>query len=364
MRSRAGAGADRTHASGLSASCAGTGGTGTRGIGTGRPDADRTSTRGTGAGRIGTGGHIRPWPARLLHVYPPGWRDRYGDELEWLICDLRAGGRRPVPMAADLLRGAAAAWLTERREHMSERSRGALLTVLWSWVAFAAIAAWFGRDLGEYPSVSAYRQMSRALPAVPVSYHVLVSAGMVGLAATGAAAIAFAIGAVRDARANRRPRTYALMAVPPVTAAVWIGGLRLVFTQLSGSAVAVVGVLWLLAGVAGIAAATVAVSKIIRSCAFPALTWRIGTACAMAVTTAMVVATGATLAWGLAIRAGWAPTHHGTDALGWLTVTAIMAVTTVRAVIALLGLRRPGRASPSSPAAPPAAAAPPTAATA
>lgn len=214
----------------------------------------------------------RPWPARLLVAYPPGWRDRYGEELESLISDLGAGGRQPVGMAADLLRGAAAAWLTERRKYMSERSRSALLTVLWSWVAFAAIAAWFGRDLGEYPSASVYQQLSRALPAVPASYHVLYAAGLAGLAATGVAAIAFAIGAARDARQTRRPRTYALMAVPPVTAAVWIGGLRLVLTQLSGTAVTVVGALWLLAGLAGIAAATLAVSKIIRSCTFPAVT--------------------------------------------------------------------------------------------
>lgn len=65
----------------------------------------------------------------------------------------------------------------------------------------------------------------------------------------------------------------------------------------------------------------------------------------------MVIATGATLAWGLAIRAGWAPTHPGTDALGWLTVTAIMAVMTVRAAIALTWLRRPGQAAPPATAA-------------
>jgi hypothetical protein len=284
----------------------------------------------------------------MVLAYPPGWRERYGEELESLIRDLRAGGRQPLAMAADLLRGAVAAWLTERRRYMSERSRGALLTVLWSWVAFAAIAAWFGRDLGAYPSAGAYQRLSHAVPAVPAAYHVLEAAGIVGVAVTGIAAIAFAIGAARDARQNHRPATYALMAVPPVTAVVWLGGLRLVFSQLTGTALVVAGVLWLLAGLAGIAAATLAVSKIIRTCTFPAMTWRIGTAAAAAVTATMAVATGATLAWGLAIRAGWAPTHPGADALGWLTVTAIMAVTTGRAGIALIGLRRPNAATPSA----------------
>jgi hypothetical protein len=257
-----------------------------------------------------------------------------------LVADLRSSGRHPVPMAADLLRGAAAAWLTERKTQMTERSRSALMTVLWSWVAFAAVAAWYGRDLGEYPSASAYQRLSRSLPAVPTAYHVLVAAGIVGIAATGIAAIAFGIGAARNARAAHRPRTYVLMAVPLVTAAVWIGGLRLLFTQLSGTAAVLVGVFWLLAGVAGIAAATLAVAAIIRTCTFAASTWRIGGIAAATVTAAMAVATVATLTWGLIIRTGWAPSHPGTDALGWLTVTAIMAVMTVRAAAALIGTRR------------------------
>ena len=291
----------------------------------------------------------RPWSAGLLRAYPARWRARYGDELQLLVSDMVAHGRQPIPMAADLLRGAAVAWLTERRSQMTERSRGALLTVLWSWVAFAATAAWFGRDLGEYPSASTYQQLSRALPAVPAAYHVLLAAGIVGIAATGMAAIIFAIAAVRDARANRRPRMYALMAAPLLIAAAWIGGLRVIFTQFSGSAVAVAGAFWLLAGVAGVAAATFAVSKIIETCTFTASTWRLGGIAATTVTAAMVVATGATMAWGLAIRTGWAPTHPSTDALGWLTVTAIMAVMTGRAAIALIGTRGldSGRHEPS-----------------
>ena len=87
----------------------------------------------------------RPWPASLLLAYPPGWRARYGDELNMLVSDLHEDGRKPVPMAFDLLRGAAAAWYGNKRGFtMSERSRNALITVLWSWVAFAATAAWFG----------------------------------------------------------------------------------------------------------------------------------------------------------------------------------------------------------------------------
>jgi hypothetical protein len=86
-------------------------------------------------------GRRQPWPAALLIAYPPDWRGRYGEELELLIQDLHAAGRAPIPMAFDLLCGAATAWLTTgRRTLMSERSSGALITVLWSWVAFGGSA--------------------------------------------------------------------------------------------------------------------------------------------------------------------------------------------------------------------------------
>src|SRR5215831_16944989 len=122
----------------------------------------------------------RPWPASLRLAYPPDWRARYGDELDVLISDLHEHGRKAFPMAFDLLRGAAAAWCrTKRGFVMSERSRNALTTVLWSWVAFAATAAWFGHDLAIYPSRDTARQIALSHPAVPDAYHVLIAVGVV-----------------------------------------------------------------------------------------------------------------------------------------------------------------------------------------
>jgi hypothetical protein len=66
--------------------------------------------------------------------------------------------------------------------------------------------------------------------------------------------------------------TFVLMAVPPVTAGVWLAVPRLVLSGLAGTALVVVGVCWLLLGLAGIAAATFAVSKIVRTCTFPPAT--------------------------------------------------------------------------------------------
>jgi hypothetical protein len=286
-----------------------------------------------------------PWPARLLLAYPPDWRARYGDELDLLVRDLRDGGRGPVPMAVDLLRGAAAAWCRTRRGFfMSERSRNALITVLWSWVAYAATAAWFGHDLGIYPNRAAARQIAVAHPVVPDAYHVLYAVGVVGLAATAIAAVPFAIDAARCARAHHSNRTFALMAVPPAVGGLWLGGVHLVTYGTATTVRLTLSVLWLLLGLAGIAAATQAVARVVMTTEVSAVTWRIGGAAAAAVTAAMLVGTGATITWGLAFRAS---EGHAAGASGWLVVIAIFAVATGRAVIALIGSRRAASAEPA-----------------
>ena len=288
----------------------------------------------------------RSWPASLLLAYPPDWRARYGDELELLIGDLREHGRKPVPMAFDLLRGAATAWCGTRRGFvMSGRSRQALITVLWAWVAFAATAAWFGHDLGIYPTRGIAQKIAAAHQVIPDAYHVLLGVGVVGVAATVIAAIPFALDAARSARSHRRNSVFALMAVPPVTAAIWLGVVRLLGSGGSESTARMtIAISWLLLGLAGIAASTQAVTKIVRTCEFSTVTWRIGAGAAAAVTAAMLTGTGATIVWGLAFRASQG---HAAGASGWLIVTAIMAVTTARAVIALIGA---GKAASSEPA--------------
>jgi hypothetical protein len=288
----------------------------------------------------------RSWPAGLLLAYPPGWRARYGDELEVLVSDLHDHGRQPIPMAFDLLRGAAAAWCGNRRGFaMSERSRNALITVLWSWVAFAATAAWFGHDLGIYPTRSIAQKIAVAHQAVADAYHVLLGVGIAGLAATAIAAVPFALEAARYARSHRRNSIFALMAVPPVTAGIWLGVVQL----LGGggpesTARMTIAVIWLLLGLAGIAGSTLAVIRIVRTCEFSTITWRIGAGAAAAVTAAMLTGTGATIVWGLAFRASQG---HAAGASGWLIVTAIMAVTTARAVIALIGARQAASPEPA-----------------
>lgn len=299
-------------------------------------------------GAVGDPDGRPPWPARLTAVYPPRWRQRYGGELDQLVSDLAGGGRRPLAMAVDLLRGAAVAWITERGTPMTERTRSALITVLWSWVAFAATAAWFGHDLAVYPTARVAAQLVIVNQIVPDSYRALMAAGALGVAATAVAAVVFAVDAARSARRQRRPGPFILMAAPIVIAACWVGGLALLPQANGTPAGLAISVGWLLLGLAGLAAATQAVVKVVRSTEFTPLTWRIGGAAATIVTAVMVIVTCATIAWGVAEQTS---TPHPGDASNWLVVTAIMAVTSVRAALALAGTRRAAAAPAASPAA-------------
>lgn len=276
--------------------------------------------------------------ALAVAAYPPDWRARYGDEIELLVSDLRDHGRRPLPMAFDLLCGAAAAWCQiQKGSLMSERSRNALITVLWSWAAFAVAAAWFGHDLSIYPNRGAAAQLAIAHPVIPDAYHVLLGVGVAGIAATVVAAVPFAFEAARYARAHRMNATFALMAVPVGSAAVWLAGLQFLRGgPVSAGRLAVV-LFWLLLGLAGLAGSIQAVVRIVRTTEFSQTAWRIGAGAAAAVTAAMLTGTGAVIVWGIAYRTA---TAHPGDATGWLAVTAILAAATVRAALALIGTRR------------------------
>ncbi|HEX9063947.1 MAG TPA: hypothetical protein VF843_02500 [Streptosporangiaceae bacterium] len=289
----------------------------------------------------------RPTLAGLaLAAYPPDWRDRYGDELGLLVSDLRAHGRRPVPMALDLLRGAAAAWVGYKKgSAMSERSRNALITVLWCWAAYGVTAAFFGKDLGITPNRAAASQLAVTHPAIPDAYHVLIGVGVSGIAATTFAAAAFAYEAVRYAREQHQNKTFALMAVPVLSAAVWLAGWHFISNGHPTAGRLSVALTWLLLGLAGLAASIQAVVRIVRTTEFSRTTWRIGAAASAAVTAAMLTGLGAVIVWGIAYRTA---TAHPGDATGWLAVTAILAASTARAAMALIGSRRASTPEPAA----------------
>lgn len=77
---------------------------------------------------------------RLLRVYPPAWRARYGDELALLIEEIEAGARMSWRVRADVVR----AGVVERLRALDlktlpprDRAREGTLLVLYAWMLFA-----------------------------------------------------------------------------------------------------------------------------------------------------------------------------------------------------------------------------------
>ncbi len=281
----------------------------------------------------------RCWPAALVRAYPPGWRKRFSLEMQGLVEDLASDGRPSWSLALSLLRGAAAAWLTDRRNPMPDRTITALLAVLWSWTPFAATAAWFGKNAGEYPSVAVAQKVSLAHPGLATAYDALLVAGIAGIIATVVAAIPFGAAAIRSAVAERSYWTLGQVVTPLVTVITWLAGLKLITLSAGqGEARFVAESIWLLAGALGIAASTLAVSKVVAKGRYAQRTTQLGVAAAIGVTSAMLVGTAATLAWGLAAHPVY-PSPGG-GAAGWILEVAIMMIASLRAAHALLGLRR------------------------
>ena len=78
----------------------------------------------------------------LLRLYPPRWRERYGEEYDALLEEHGADLRT----LADVAAGAVDAWLGAARMQTCEgRQRSALTASLWAAVAIAACVAGFRR---------------------------------------------------------------------------------------------------------------------------------------------------------------------------------------------------------------------------
>jgi hypothetical protein len=129
------------------------------------------------------------------------------------------------------------------------------------------------------------------------------------------------------------------VATPPAALVMWLAGLKLITLSTGqGEARFVAEVIWLLAGALGIAASTLAVSKIVAAGRYTQRTTQLGLVAAIAVTSSMLIGTAATLTWGLLAH----PLHPGPGggAAGWILVVAIMMIATLRAATALASMRR------------------------
>ena len=236
---------------------------------------------------------------RLLRMYPPAWRARYGDELEELLTHMRRDGRLSWRARLDVAAGAA----RERGRSAGLRGPrlpGALL-VLCAWSGFVFAGALVQRGSEHWRDASA----GRVVPAI--AFDALVGLAVLAgcLALAGVAATAPAVVRLLRAgggRALARPfaRAVAASAVAAVATGLlvtWAHGLTAAQRD-GGDALYGAGfVVWALVVLGALAAWTaLAVATARRLDLGPAVV-RAELRLARAVAAAMTAMTAATIVW-------------------------------------------------------------------
>jgi hypothetical protein len=298
----------------------------------------------------------------LLRLYPPGWRARYGEELEALIMESSGDDRVPWAMRLDVLRAGA-------RERLraaglgggatpGEQVRGGALLVLCAWAGLVV------GGLGVQKVAEHWQDVipagSRGVPSG--AFATLVAAAVCGsvLVLAGLACAGPSLAAlVRDggwAALRRRVVPAALLTVAAIAAtallAMWAGGLTPRERNGQDVAYAIAFAAWVLLGVACLMAWTAAAVATARRLRLSARTLRIEAWLAVAVSAAMGVATAATAVWWAAVAdaapwflAGRPIGQHGSPAAPQLVVA--MGLMGLASVLAVAGSARAVRALPA-----------------
>jgi len=236
---------------------------------------------------------------RLLRMYPPSWRARYGDELEELLDLMRRDGRLSWRARLDVAAGAA----RERARSTGLHGPGlpGALLVLCAWSGFVFAGALVQRGAEHWRDASG----GRLLPAIAFDTLVglAVLTGCLALAGVAAATPAVArLLRAGDGRALARPFTRAVAA--SATAAVatgllvtWAHGLTAAQRN-GGDALYGAGfVAWALIVLAALAAWTALAVATARRLDLGPTVLRAETRLARGVGAAMAAMTAATVVW-------------------------------------------------------------------
>jgi hypothetical protein len=298
-----------------------------------------------------------PGPTALLVLYPAAWRRRYGDELDALILEMHADGRRLGWRArADLAR----AGLRERARGLgggdpAGRIRGGASLVLWAWALFLLAGAIVAKTSEHW---------HQALPAQPNHVADAAYAGLTAIALATAIIVVAGIAVTLPAAARflraggwRAVRGRAALAVGlTVVAALATGGLvawaqRVSPAGRNGSdGIYVAGfVVWAVLGAAALLAWTALATGIARGLHCRPGVLRAQAVIAGLVALAMVGMTAATVAWWVTVAGssaaaltGGSEVGHATAVVPQLILAAALMV--VATGIAALGAARADRA--------------------
>lgn len=269
--------------------------------------------------------------SRLVRLYPAAWRARYGSELEDLIAAMRADGRSPWRLAADVVRGAG-------REHLrSAGGRGGLLLVLWAWALMVVAGAvvqktsehWQRavRPAGHGPASAGFTLLLVAAGATAM----LVAAGIaLALPATARFVRRGGLGEVREHVLTAL--ALSLVAVLATVALVlWASHLSAADRAGNDDAYAGAFIAWAVLGAAALAAWTALSAAVARRIELSAAVLRAEAVLSAAVALALALITAGTALWWAAVA------RHAPGFFGGLAIEMIVALTAMVAATALGG---------------------------
>jgi hypothetical protein len=163
-----------------------------------------------------------PLTVRLLVLYPPSWRERYGEELAELLM------AEPVTPAAILyvLAGALDAQLHRHLvatrvgsvPSVTARLRAAVLTSFWAVVGFVVAALAFAEAVNDL----AFAPLIRSHTALRGPWTLLITGGVITLAAVLVGSLPILVAVWRDAWVGHR-RDLRLVTVPPLFVVLALG---------------------------------------------------------------------------------------------------------------------------------------------
>lgn len=275
-----------------------------------------------------------------LSLYPPRWRERYGEELASLLTDLFATATWPARagLLADTAMGALDAHLNPPGgKTMSDRIRGSLTVTACAIMAFAIATVGF-QKMTEDPAFSA---AARNHPAIAASSGLLRAAAVAAAVTVLAGALPLAWNIIRQAISAHRPDLIRLLLIPPAAVAGWLAIVAAIARMYqhphvhSAANIATVAAIALLGLAAATACTWAAVTILHRADLTPrvlrpqVIPMAILTACA-------AVTTAADITWGLAVRSADSPLFHSDNGLiatpmppSWIAGVAMLATVTV-----------------------------------
>jgi hypothetical protein len=299
-----------------------------------------------------------PWTRLALHLFPSAWQERYGAEFGALLDQTPPTGR----VVFDVLVAAVDAHVhptgpRRRWPLMIERLRISELVVFACWVVFVVAGLAFQRMTEGAP----FAPIAVAQPLVGVPYAAIVAGAVVSLVAVVVGGVPVALAIARAALARRAWRQLGLLAVAPISLAIWIG-LTLLLVSVGDPpadgawrAIIDVGVpllgnaaflIWIGIFILAVIASTVAASAAALDAEIDASLYRRAAIPAVVTALAMVVVATAVVLWGIgvalvapAIFWGSEGILGGSTALTWLGVVVAMGAAAAVAIRAAVRAR-------------------------